>query len=302
MTNNNNQEILPEAGTTELMIMEFSIDNHRYGINVAKVLEILQHQSITPIPHSNPYIEGIFKPRDKIIKVVNLPAYLGHSESAPGNKDILIITNFNNANTAFHVHNVEMIHRLSWNAMERPDDAIYRDPNNITIGIARLGDKLINILDFEKIITDIGTGSGFNARMIANSSIINNSPIFIAEDSPFLMSLLEESLHAAGFMNLFKFADGKDCLNALMSAKNSKVSLEEQVRLVISDIDMPRLDGHALTKAIKEDPDLNSIPVVIFSSLISDTMLTKGFSVGANDQIAKPEMHKLVGIVSKYLL
>ena len=170
MARNNDQEILLEAGTNELMIMEFSIDKHSYGINVAKVLEILQYQAVTPVPHSNPYIEGIFKPRDHIIKVINLPAYLNHEKSELGNKDIMIITNFNNTNSAFHVHNVEMIHRISWTAMEKPDDAIYNDPNNITVGIARLGEKLITILDFEKIMADIGTGTGFEASRTSHRS------------------------------------------------------------------------------------------------------------------------------------
>jgi len=298
---NDNQEILLESGTNELMIMEFSIDTHSYGINVAKVLEILQYQPVTPIPHSNPNIEGIFKPRDNIIKVVNLPTYLGHGESEPGNKDIMIITNFNNTNTAFHVHNVEMIHRISWTDMEKPDEAIYNDPNNITIGIARLGEKLITILDFEKITADIGSGTGFNASQITPVSTSNNSPLFIAEDSPFLMAILEECLHTAGYTNLTKFSDGQSCLDALMDIKASGEPIENKVRLVITDIEMPKMDGHALTKNIKEDSVLKKLPVIIFSSLINDATLHKGYSVGANDQVTKPEIHKLVDVLAKYI-
>jgi len=301
MATNKNQEILLESGTNELMIMEFSIDNHSYGINVAKVLEILQYQPVTPIPHSNPNIEGIFKPREHIIKVVNLPLYLNHGESDPENKDIMIITNFNNVNTAFHVHKVEMIHRISWTEMEKPDDAIYNDPNNITIGIARLGEKLITILDFEKITADIGTGTGFSASQLTPSEVTNDHPIFIAEDSPFLMNILEECLHTAGYMNLFKFADGKDCLDAFMEIKASGDPVESRVSLLITDIEMPKMDGHALTKTIKDDPVLKRTPVVIFSSLINDATLHKGFSVGANEQITKPEINKLISILEKYL-
>ena len=302
MINDNKQEILLESGTNELMIMEFSIDKHSYGINVAKVLEIMQYQPVTPIPHSHPNIEGIFKPRDHIIKVVNLPAYLKHENSQPGNKDIMIITNFNNTNTAFHVHNVEMIHRISWSDMEKPDDAIYNDPNNITIGIARLGEKLITILDFEKITADIGSGAGYNAGQLTPASSTNNYPIFVVEDSPFLMSILEECLHTAGYMNLFKFSDGKSCLDALLEIKALGSPVEDDVRLIITDIEMPRMDGHALTKTIKEDPILKNIPVVIFSSLINEATLHKGYSVGANDQVTKPEIHTLVGVIEKYLL
>ena len=301
MINDKNQEILLESGTNELMIMEFSIDRHSYGINVAKVLEIMQYQEVTPIPHANPNIEGIFKPRDHIIKVVNLPSYLNHGKSEPNNKDIMIITNFNNTNTAFHVHNVEMIHRISWTDMEKPDDAIYNDPNNITIGIARLGEKLITILDFEKITSDIGSGASYNASSLTPATSTINLPIFIVEDSPFLMAILEECLHTAGYTNLTKFADGKSCLDALMEIKEKGAPLENHIHLVITDIEMPKMDGHALTKTIKEDPVLKKIPVVIFSSLINEATLHKGYSVGADAQVTKPEINTLVDVLAKYM-
>ena len=158
MSKSFDQEILMTsgaAGATDLMIMEFSIDGHRYGVGVDKILEIMQYQEVTPIPHSHPYVEGIFKPRDNIITVVNLPLYLGHNESEPGHKDIMIITNFKNSNTAFHVHNVEMIHRININQMEKPDEAISSQRDNLTVGIARVGEKLITLLDLEKVMNEI---------------------------------------------------------------------------------------------------------------------------------------------------
>ncbi|MDL2248920.1 chemotaxis protein, partial [Tyzzerella sp. OttesenSCG-928-J15] len=283
-------------------IMEFSIGKRSFGINVAKVLEIMQYQEVTPIPHANPYIEGVFKPRDSIITVVNLPAYLNlEDEESRDHKDIMIITNFNNTNTAFHVHNVEMIHRISWTAMEKPDETIYKDENNLTVGIARLGEKLITILDFEKIMADMSPNSAISPSDFEATDKVNNSPIFVAEDSLFLINILEECLHNAGYMNVHKFSNGKDCLDALMDIKASGVDITSKVKLLITDIEMPMMDGHALTKTVKEDPVLKQLPVIIFSSLINEAMMEKGYSVGANEQITKPEIHRLVGILEKYI-
>ncbi|MDR2899770.1 MAG: chemotaxis protein [Clostridiales bacterium] len=301
MAKQNSSDILLEAGTNELMIMEFSIDGRSYGINVAKVSEIMQYQPVTPVPNSSKFVEGVFKPRDNIITVIDLPLYLGLSPSRPGNKDIMIITNFNNVNNAFHVHNVEMIHRISWTAMEKPDETIYNNVDNVTIGIARIGEKLINILDFEKIMAEIGPGTGLDPKSFKKTEVIHNNAIYIAEDSLFLMKLIEECLHNAGYVNLITFSNGMDCLNALLKVKDEhKDSLSDHAAILITDIEMPMMDGHALTKAVKTDPVLHQIPVIIFSSLINESMMQKGRSVGADDQISKPEIHRLVEIIGEY--
>ena len=121
---NNKDGILLETGTNEIEIMEFTIDGNLYGINVAKVREIMLSAPVHPMPHAHPAVEGIFKPRDIVITVVDLPEYLsGHTEPK-GEKDLFIITNFNKMHIAFRVHTVVGISRISWRDIQKPDNRL----------------------------------------------------------------------------------------------------------------------------------------------------------------------------------
>ena len=147
--------ILLESGTNELEILEFSIGNNSYGINVAKVKEILPFTKITPVPNSHPSIEGIFMPRDVIITAIDLAKALKVSVER-SQEDMLVITNFNQLNIAFHVQKVLGIHRISWADIVKPDDTINRNGTAVATGIIRKDKKLIVILDFERIVEDAG--------------------------------------------------------------------------------------------------------------------------------------------------
>lgn len=114
--------ILLESGTNEIEIMEFTIAGNLYGINVAKVREIMLSEPVKQMPHTHNAVEGIFKPRDVVLTVVNLPRYLG-ADGDPKEKDLFIITNFNKMNIAFRVHTVVGISRISWAAIQKPDKA-----------------------------------------------------------------------------------------------------------------------------------------------------------------------------------
>jgi two-component system chemotaxis response regulator CheV len=148
-------QILLEPGTNELMILEFIVSGQRFGINVEKVSELMKSHEVTPMPNANPYVEGIFNPRGTIMTLVNLPAYLGHPPSEEAETDIFIITKFNKVFCAFRVHMVEEIHRLASTDIEKPDAAIYGGEEGLATGIARVGERLITIIDFEKIMQDI---------------------------------------------------------------------------------------------------------------------------------------------------
>ena len=114
--------ILLENGTNELEVLEFTLGKNHYGINVAKIREILSYQPVTPIPNANPSVEGIFMPRDVMITVINLKHCLGLSDSTVTDEGLLIITNFNKLNIAFHVDEVIGIHRVSWADIITPVD------------------------------------------------------------------------------------------------------------------------------------------------------------------------------------
>ena len=299
------KEILLEVGNNELEIMEFLIDGRSFGINVAKVLEIMKYEEVTPVPQSHPFIEGIFKPRNQIITVLDLASYLGLNPSESNERDILIITNFNKNHTAFHVHSVEVIHRISWSQIEKPDESISVGGENITTGIARVGERLITILDFERIMAELNPSHSFNAENMERVPEIERSdkPIFVVEDSPFLKKVILECLHKAGYTNTLNFSTGYEAWEALESLTESQVkNLVDNVACIITDIEMPQMDGHTLTKLIKSDINFRKLPVIIFSSLISPEMEIKGKTVGADAQVSKPEINKLVGFVDQLCL
>ncbi len=305
MADTKKNEILLETGTNELEVMEFTIAGRHFGINVAKVVEIMQYNKVTPMPNSNPFVEGVFKPRDDIMTVINLAAYLGLPPSENEERDILIITTFNNITTAFHVHTVEAIHRISWKFIEKLDAAIYgSQENSLATGIARFDGRLITIVDFEKIIADISPSSSFQVSDLQKlgERASNSKPILIAEDSPLLEKMIIQALEKSGFNNIICCTNGQEAWDALQSFKAHGGDIAQYVSCVITDIEMPQMDGHRLCKLIREDAALCELPVIIFSSLINNEMRLKGESVGATAQISKPEIVKLVHIIDQHML
>lgn len=299
------QEILLESGTNELEIMEFKIAGEIFGINVAKVREIMIYQAVKPMQNAHPAIEGIFKPRDMIMTVLNLPKYLGLPSSQDTAKDIFIIAYFNKIYMAFHVHSIEGIARISWEKIEKPDKTIYGGQEGIATGIAEYEGRLITILDFEKIVYDISPQTGIQMSEIDDLVVRpqrEERKILIAEDSVLLSKMIIDSLHKAGYTNSIKTANGKEAWEFLCEAKQDGHAITEHCSLVITDIEMPQMDGHRLTKLIKEDKVLKELPVIIFSSLIDEEMHRKGEQLGADAQLTKPEIAKLVQLVDQFVI
>lgn len=296
--------ILLESGTNELEILEFTVGNNRYGINVAKIREILQYVPAVPVPNADPAIEGIFMPRDELITSINLSKVLNLPESENPKTDLYIVTYFNNTNAAFHVHSVVGITRVSWEDVLKPDATLNgREQSGVATGIVKLDGRLIVLLDFEKIIADISPATSLKVSDVEELGVRqkNEKPILIAEDSALLSKLLQDCLKKAGYENLIVNMDGQEAWEKL-SEMADKGNIIDQVKLIITDIEMPRMDGHRLTKLVKDDPRMHSIPVIIFSSMISEDMMAKGKSLGADAQITKPEINRLVGEIDKLIL
>ena len=176
--------ILLENGTNELEVLEFTIGNNHYGINVAKVREIIGYQEVTPVPNSHPSIEGIFMPRDKIITVISLAKELNLAMTGSTQTDMMIITNFNKLDIAFHVQSVVGIHRISWADIIKPEATLNTNETSVATGIIKMDKKLIIILDFEKIVTDISPETGLK---VSDITLLGerercDEPILMAED------------------------------------------------------------------------------------------------------------------------
>ncbi len=291
-------KILLENGTNELEVLEFTLGEFSYGINVAKIKEIIPYQPVTPVPNSHPSIEGIFMPRDIMITAIDLKNCLGRGTSEP--RGLFIITNFNSLNIAFHVETVQGIHRVSWRNIIKPDSTVSTADASVSTGFIKREGKLIIILDFEKIVSDINPETGLKMSEISELGprSRNDVPILIAEDSVLLNKLIVDSLTQAGYTNLIHTENGQKAYNVIAQCK-ADGTLKDHVQLVITDIEMPEMDGHRLTKLIKDDDQTKDIPVIIFSSLVNDEMKKKGESLGADAQLSKPEIGNLVRIVDR---
>lgn len=292
--------ILLENGTNELEVLEFTLNDNHYGINVAKIREILPYQPVTPIPNANKSVEGIFMPRDTMISVISLKSCMGLPET--DENGLFIITNFNKLNIAFHVDEVVGIHRVSWADIITPDATINTEKEGVSTGVVKLNEKLVVILDFEKIVTDISPETGLKVSDIEElkDRDRSTSPILIAEDSPLLSKLITDCLKKAGYVNLNVNPNGQEAWDKLVEYKKDG-SLHDKVHCIITDIEMPLMDGHRLTKLVKTDDDMKDIPLIIFSSLVNDEMRRKGEALGADAQLTKPEIGSLVEAIDKLI-
>ncbi len=298
-----NNGILLETGTNEIEIMQFTIDDILYGINVAKVKEIIRSEPVKPMPHVHPAVEGIFKPRDVLITVVDLPYYVTDEHLEKSEKDLFIITNFNNLHVAFRVHTVVGISRLSWKDISKPDKTVAGGDEGIATGIAQCGGELVTILDFEKIVAEIAPETSIQISEIEKLGprSRNSSPIVLAEDSILLAKIIREALVKAGYVNIEKFDNGQEAWDYLSKIAERAEDISKEVALLITDIEMPEMDGHRLTKLVKSNSRLKDIPVIIFSSLITPEMELKGKEVGADEQLTKPEIGHLVSVMDHLL-
>lgn len=301
---NSQSKILLESGTNELGILEFTISGKQFGINVAKVKEIMKYCPVNPMQKAHPDIEGVFKPRDEVITVVDLARHLNLGMSENPDFDIFIITNFSQESYAFHVHQVVGINRISWGNLQKPDDLIYGGEDGVATAIAEYDGRLITILDFEKIIAEINPHTGLHLAdldKLANRPE-NNSPILVLEDSMLLRRMVSEGLHKAGYTNVTSLKNGQEAWEFLQDAKETGLPLKNFATVVITDIEMPLMDGHHFIKLMHEDPELKNLPVVIFSSLIDEQLLEVGKKLGAVGQFSKPEIYELITFIDQIIL
>ena len=292
--------ILLESGTNELEVLEFTLGDNHYGINVAKIREILQYMPVTPVPNTHPSVEGIFMPRDTMITVINLKNCLNLPQT--DEKGLFIITNFNKLNVAFHVDQVIGIHRVSWENIIKPDETLTGEHGGTATGVIKMDDRLIVILDFEAIVASISPQTGLRVNDIDEMEARDRSDatILIAEDSALLSKLITECLKKSGYTNLIVEENGQEAWDVIKDMQ-AQGDITKHLDCIITDIEMPLMDGHRLTKLVKSDAELRDIPVIIFSSLVNEEMRKKGEQLGADAQLTKPEIGKLVEAIDKLL-
>jgi len=288
------KQILMESGTNELEILVFTITEEQYGINIAKVREVITIPNLVKPPLAHPFIQGVFNLREKIVPVINLRRVLGYEGEECQTTERVIITEFHKLWFGFIVDTVSNIYRISWEDIEPPSDEYNSD---LLTGIAHIQEKLVLMLDVERITQSISTNIAALEEKTTDSEIIDrraSKKIVVAEDSNTIRNIIYNTLINGGYKQLEICRNGEEAWE--------KIQNDPTIDLIITDIEMPRLDGLRLTKLVKSDEKYKHIPVIIFSSIISEDNKNKGEAVGANEQISKPELKLLVEMADKYLI
>lgn len=299
--------ILLQTGTNEVELIEFTLrvpghDGNEitqyYGINVAKVREIIKMPEITMVPSLPEVVIGVFELRNKIIPAVDLRLHLYNKKNVEKDNK-MIVTQFNNIQTGIVVNEVLRIHRLTWQDIVAPDIIQDYDPEKSSIvGIIQMKGKQMMLLDVEKVIADIDPNSAID-NSGENISFDSKIKIFTCDDSAVIRKMISTRLKKSG-IEYEQFNDGMELWERLQIVKDKVIngdSLDSHLNLVVSDIEMPRLDGYTLTNNIKNDPILSSLPVILFSSIINKDLLHKGKAVGADAQLSKPQIGELLDTI-----
>lgn len=297
--------ILLESGTNELEIVEFYLDEPgyrgHYGVNVAKVVEIIRMEPATAMPQMrHPAVMGAFSYRDgKVVPLVDLAKYLDKESASVTADSKIIVTEFNHILTGFMVSGVNRIHRLSWSDVEEPGKFLQGMSKNSITGVVRLEQRVVFLLDMENVVADMDPALAIRLGKLSDDYAATGMhyTILHADDSGSIRHLVKSLLEQSGLFTVRQATSGEEAWALLNRAKDEAASggnpVREVFQAVISDIEMPRMDGLTLCRKIKEDPELKYLPVALFSSIISDSLEHKGASVGADAQFAKPDLQLL---------
>ena len=283
----NNTNILLTTGTNEMEIVEFYIDEvigaevYRgcYGINVAKVVEIIRKPKPTSLPQAPPGLLGTFLSRNSVIPLIDLTVHLGKKKPEEEINPLTIVTEFNKFTLAIVVSGVNRIHRLAWGHIE-PAGQILNGMTNSVTGIVKMEDRNILILDMEKILGELNPQYAIRDDVaITPVNVDLHYKALIADDSSPIRKILSKKLEQAGFV-IRAASDGSEAWEYLKELKTlsqkEKLPIHNYIDIVISDIEMPQMDGCSLCQSVKHDQVLKALPVVLFSSLIEINLSTRG--------------------------
>ena len=310
MSEDKKKGILLESGTNELEIVEFCVESSHYGMNIAKVREIIKSDiDIVPVPDSHPSIEGAINLRGRIIPIINLAKYLNVNIKYDKKINRIIIAEFNQLLVGFLVSSVAKIHRISWKDVEQPSDMIKTD-EGYTVGVVRINECILFLLDFEKIAGQINPRASMSAHSVtpvdlgdAEKQKRASKVILVAEDSEFIRKAIVDNLKSAGYKTVTA-SNGEQAYSYVDGAlkREDFEQIDDHINLLITDIEMPQMDGLHLIKKIKQNQKTRKLPCVAFSSMICTELVQKCKAVGSDAEIAKPDIARVVEIVDNLVI
>ncbi len=302
-------EILLETGTNEFEIVEFFVGSQSYGVNVAKVREIIQYNQrfVTPIPEHHPAVMGLYSLRGETFPLIDLSSTLKSEGDKSSTRRVIMVCEFNTLVNGFLVDGVRQIHRKSWEDV-KPVGGLVGQGKSMITSTVNIDEKQMLILDLESIIADIYPPSvmtpdeNVSEQMSAKREGIK---LIFAEDSSIIRDAVTAILKKAGYVNTTAVKDGKEAYDLIVDMKakadRNRTTVREYLSGIVTDIEMPRMDGLTLCKKVKVEMGL-SIPVVVFSSMINEQMAHKCREVGADAFITKPKSTELVDLIDRHFM
>jgi two-component system, chemotaxis family, chemotaxis protein CheV len=301
--------VLLQSDTNELEIVEFRIDEPMvdgrvntayFGVNVAKVREIIRIPQLWKVFNAHPAVAGMIKLRDKVITVLDLTVMLNKSNDLP--LDRIVVLEFNRLTIGILVHAVSRIYRISWAQVEAPGQAV--ESSQVT-GLVKMDDRIILLLDFEKIVGEICPDyalRSFNELPPTGETSLRSradKKILVADDSPFIRSTITSTLRSAGFQ-VEEAENGEIAYTMIMNKLQcAGDNVLNEINLLITDVEMPKMDGLHLTSLLRKESGLAKLPIIIFSSMASDDNRRKWGELGAAAIITKPDIPRLVELIDE---
>lgn len=299
------------AGTNKLEILLFTLGvdqnsgrKETFGINVFKVREVMRVPEITRAPDMPPTVEGMVSLRGALVPVVDLIKYAGiTTDTKP---DIMIVTEYNARTQGFLVESVDTILRLDWSEIKVPPEMLVAQMGGLVTAVTQLQDgRLVMLMDVEKILAET---THYDEHEIIFSSLTpleEERTIFFTDDSPVARKQIERTLNALN-IRYRSATNGKQAWEELLQiaarADTARQPVKNFIQLILTDVEMPEMDGYILTKNVKSDPRFAGIPVIMHSSLSGASNQELGRSVGVDEYVSKFDPAKLSEILTRRLM
>ena len=298
------------AGPNKLEILMFTLGmdsgsgrREIFGINVFKVREVMRIPPITRAPEMPNAVEGMVSLRGVLVPVIDLAKYTGvQTERKP---EIMIVTEYNGHTQGFLVEAVDTILRLDWSSMKVPPDMLNNQMGGLVTAVTELGDgRLVMMMDVEKVLAETGHFTDDIALKSVKPISEAGRTIFFADDSSVARKQITSCLDAMG-VNHLSAINGRQAWEELRKianhAESAGVPVKEFVQVILTDVEMPEMDGYMLTRKIKEDKRFAGIPVLMHSSLSSTSNQQLGKAVGVDEYVPKFEPQKLAQTLERLL-
>lgn len=289
--------ILLETGTNEFEIVEFIVraeKEHHFGINVAKVREVIRFPEIVKVPDAHPAVIGTANIRQKLVPLIDLGSWLDLKFEQDYAAKKIIVTFFNHQYNGFLVDEVVRIHRITWADIKDYSAITDFSLAETVLGVVDIGGNLIQLLDFEKIVSELNPATALKEMVIdySRSAARSKKLVYLAEDSTVIRRFLAINLENAGY-RVKAFENGKLLLAA---------TALETPDIIITDLEMPVADGAFVVRTLRGKPELAKLPILVFSSLASEENERKVLSIGANMFVGKPDTDILINSIDEYVL